>query len=197
MLRVALPPLGLLMAVAGAGGWYIGQVETLAAAVIAALGLAATIWSLRMTTRRIVFDTGTLHVTIRTREGGRRSEQTLPFEKVQDVVLRILEGYRGSTESQLGRLMSFQLSLVTDAGEFPLSRLAEQSVEDCEAMDRSIWQVLGRLPPDALLERSYRHALARRDRLHAIWIARLLSPQISLNDAEARVQRDLTALQKE
>ena len=50
LLRLALPPLGLLMAVAGIGGWFIGQMRPLAAVVITALGLAAMIWSLRMTT---------------------------------------------------------------------------------------------------------------------------------------------------
>ena len=196
MLRLALPPLGLLMSVAGAGGWLIGQVRPLAAVVITALGLAAAIWSLRMTTRRIVLDARTRQVTIRARQGSRRSEHTLPFEQVRDVVLRILEGHRSGTESQLGQLMSFQLSLVTDAGEFPLSRLAEQSIGACEAKDSSIWRILGREPADSLLARSYRHALKRRDRLQAVWLARLIAPRASLSEAEARVQRDWLAPKK-
>ena len=154
LLRFALPPLGLLMALAGAGGWFIDQVQPLAAFVITALGLAAAIWSLRMTTRRIVFDAGTRQVHIRAREGSQRSERTLPFEHVQNVVLRILESYRRGAESPLGQLMAYQLSLVTQEGEFPLSRLAEQTVADCEAKDRSIWQALGRTPADSLLARS-------------------------------------------
>ena len=191
LLRLALPPLGLLMAVAGIGGWFIGQVKPLAAVVITALGLAAMIWSLRMTTRRIVFDAGTRRVFVHTREGSRRSEHTLPFAQVQDVVLRILEGYRSGGES--GQLMAYQMSLVTGEGEFPLSRLAELTLADCEAKDRSIWQVLGRAPPDSLLARSYRHAIQRRDRLQAIWLARLITPQASLNEADARVRRDWPA----
>jgi hypothetical protein len=191
LLRFALPPLGLLMAGAGIGGWFIGQVKPLAAAVIAALGLAATIWSLRMTTRRIAFDASTRKVHIRMRQGRQRSEHILRFEQVQDVVLRILEGYRRGTDSPLGRLMSWQLILVTDAGEFPLSRLAEQTLQDCEAKDRSIWQILGRTPPESLLARSYRYAVQHRDRLQAIWLARLITPQASLSEAEAQVQRDL------
>jgi hypothetical protein len=193
LLRLALPSLGLLMALAGVGGWFIDQVKPLAAAVITALGLAATVWSLRMTTRLIVFDASMRRVHIRTRQGNHRSEHTLPFEHVQDVVLRILEGYRRDTESPLGLLMSFQLSHVTEAGEFPLSRLAEQSVGDCEAKDRSIWRILGRAPPESLLARSYRHAVERRDRLQAVWLARLLTPQTSLDDADARVRRDWPA----
>jgi hypothetical protein len=193
LLRFALPPLGLLMAGAGIGGWFIGQVKPLAAVVIAALGLAAAIWSLRMTTRRITFDARTRQVDIRTRQGSQRSEHLLRFEQVQDVVLRILEGYRSGGDSPLGRLMSLQLSLVTDAGEFPLSRLAEQTMQDCEIKDRSIWQILGRTPPESLLARSYRHAVRRRDRLQAIWLARLITPQASLNEAEAQVQRDWPA----
>jgi hypothetical protein len=190
LLRFALPPLGLLMAGAGIGGWFIGQVKPL---VIAAFGLAATIWSLRMTTRRIAFDARTRQVHIRMRQGSQRSEHLLRFEHVQDVVLRILEGYRSGGDSPLGRLMSLQLSLVTDAGEFPLSRLAEQTMQDCEAKDRSIWQILGRTPPESLLTRSYRHAVRRRDRLQATWLARLLTPQASLSEAEAQVQRDWPA----
>lgn len=69
LLRLTLPPLGLLMAVAGIGGWFIGQVRPLAAVVITALGVAAMIWSMRMTTRRIVFDSKARHVHIRTRQG--------------------------------------------------------------------------------------------------------------------------------
>jgi len=193
LLRFALPPLGLLMAGAGIGGWLIGQVKPLAGLVISALGLAAMIWSLRMTTRRIVFDARTRQVHIRTREGSRRSEHLLRFEQVQDVVLRILEGYRRGGDWPLGQLMSLQVSLVTDAGEFPLSRLAEQTLQDCEAKDRSIGQILGRPPPESLLARSYRHALQRRDRLQAIWLARLITPQASLSEAEAQVQRDWPA----
>lgn len=190
LLRFALPPLGLLMALAGAGGWFIDQVQPLAAFVITVLGLAATIWSLRLTTRRIVFDAGTRQVHIRAREGSQRSERTLPFEHVQDVVLRILESYRRGAESPLGQLMAYQLSLVTEEGEFSLSRLAEQTVADCEAKDRSIWQALGRTPADSLLARSYRHAIQRRERLQAVWLARLLTPEASLTEADARVQRD-------
>jgi hypothetical protein len=130
-------------------------------------------------------------VRIRTRKGAERSEQTLAFEQVCDVVLQILEGYRRGTESPLGQLMSFQLILVTDAGAFPLSRLAEQTVHDCETKNRSIWQILGRTPADTLVARSYRHAIQNRDRLQAVWLARLLAPQVSLNEAEARVRRDL------
>ena len=122
LLRLALPPLGLLMAVAGMGGWFIGQVRPLAAVVITALGVAAMIWSMRMTTRSIVFDSKARRVHIRTRQGSQRSEHTLPSEQVHDVVLKILEGYRRGTDSPLGQSMSFQLSLVTDTGEFPLSR---------------------------------------------------------------------------
>lgn len=191
LLRFALPPLGLLMALAGAGAWFIGQVEPLAAVVIAALGVAATLWSLRMTTRLIVFDAASRRMHIRTRKGGQRSDRTFLFEQVRDVVLQILEGHRRGTESPLGQLMSFQLILVTDAGEFPLSRLPEQTLRDCEIKDRSIWQILGRTAADTLLSRSYRHAIARRDRLQAIWLARLLAPDASLDAAEARVQRDL------
>jgi hypothetical protein len=193
LLRFALPPLGLLMALAGIGGWFIGQMKPLAAVVISALGLAATIWALRMTTRRIAFDARTRQVHIRTRQGSQRSEHKLRFEQVQDVVLRILEGYRRGGDSPLGTLMSWQLILVTDAGEFPLSQLAEQTMQDCEAKDRSIWQILGRTAPESLLARSYRHAVQRRDRLQAIWLARLTTPQASLNEAEAQVQRDWPA----
>jgi hypothetical protein len=193
LIRLALPPLGLLMVLAGVGGWFIGQMKPLAAVVITALGLAATVWSLRMTTRLIVFDASTRRVHIRTRQGNQRSEHTMPFEQVTGVVLSILEGYRRDTESPLGILMSYQLSLVTDAGEFPLSRLAEQTVGDCEAKDRSIWRILGRAPPESLLARSYRHAVERRDRLQAVWLARLLAPQTSLADADARVRRDWPA----
>jgi hypothetical protein len=193
LLRVALPPLGLLMALAGTGGWWIGQIRPLAALVVTALGLAATIWSLRMATVRVVFDTVTRRVRIRTRQGSQRSEHMIPFEQVRDVVLRILESYRDDAEVPLGRLMSYQLSLVTDAGEFPLSRLTEQSVQACEAKDHSIWQVLGRAPGDSLLARSYRHAVQRRDRLQAVWIGRLLTPQASLGEVEARVRGDWPA----
>lgn len=109
------------------------------------------------------------------------------------MVLKILEGYRRGTDSQLGQLMAFQLSLVTDAGEFPLSRLAEQSLQDCEAKDHSIWQILERTPPDSLLTRSYRHAIQHRDLLQAVWLARLLAPQASLSEADACVRRDWPA----
>ena len=193
LLRFALPPLGLLMAGAGIGGWFIGQVKPLAAVTLSALGLAATIWSLRMTTRRIAFDARTRQVDIRTRQGSQRSEHILRFEQVQDVVLRILEGYRSGTDSPLGILMAWQLILVTDGGEFPLSRLAEQTMQDCEAKDRRIWQILGCTPPESLLARSYRHAVRRRDRLQATWLARLITPQASLNEAEAQVRRDWPA----
>ena len=193
LLRFALPPLGLLMAGAGIGGWFIGQVKPLAAVVISALGLAATIWSLRMTTRRIAFDARTRQVHIRMRQGSQRSEHILRFEQVQDVVLRILEGYRSGTDSPLGILMAWQLILVTDGGEFPLSRLAEQTMQDCEAKDRRIWQILGCTPPESLLARSYRHAVRRRNRLQATWLARLITPQASLNEAEAQVRRDWPA----
>lgn len=191
LLRWALPPLGLLMAIAGACGWKIGQLQPLAAGVLTVLGLAAAVWSLRVTTRRILFDTRTRQLHVYTRKGGsRRTHQMFRFDQVNDVVLRILDGIRRGTESQLGRELSFQLILVTDAGEFPLSRLAEGSLDDCEAKDFSIWQVLGRDSPGVLLARSYRHAVVRRDRLQSIWLARLLMPQASLEEADARVRRD-------
>jgi len=191
LLRWALPPLGLLMAIAGVCGWKVGQLQPLAAGVLVALGLAAAVWSLRVTTRRIRFDTCTRQIHVYTRKGGsRRAHQALRFDQVNDVVLRILDEIRRGTESRLGRQLSFQLILVTDAGEFPLSRLAEAGLDDCEAKDFSIWQVLGRDPPGALLARSYRHAVARRDRFQSIWLARLLTPQSSLEEADARVRRD-------
>ena len=145
---------------------------------------------MRATTRRIVFDAGTRQVHIRAREGSQRSDRTLPFEHVQNVVLRILESYRRGAESPLGQLMAYQLSLVTEEGEFPLSRLAEQTVADCEAKDRSIWRTLGRTQADSLLARSYRHAIQRHERLQAVWLARLLTPGSSLTEVDARVQRD-------
>lgn len=191
LLRWALPPLGASMALAGAGGWFAGQLQPLAASVIVSLGLAAAAWSLRVTTRRITFDASARRIDVYVRTGGRRrSHQQLDFDQVEDVVLRILAGPRSSGDSPLGPGMAFQLILATDAGAFALSRLAEESVQDCEARDRAIWQMLGRTPHAPLLVRSYRHALARRDRLQAIWLARLLEPRASLEDAESRVRRE-------
>jgi hypothetical protein len=59
LLRWALPPLGLLMAIAGAHGWKIGRLQPLADGVLAVLGIAAAISALRVSTRRIVFDAAT------------------------------------------------------------------------------------------------------------------------------------------
>lgn len=44
--------------------------------------------------------------------------------------------------------------------------------------------------PGDLLAESYRHAIVRRDRLQSIWLARLLTPQASLEEANACVRRD-------
>lgn len=191
LLRWALPPLGLLMAIAGAYGSKTGRMQPLAAGVIVGLGLGAALWALRVTTRLIVFDASTSRIHVHTRKGGtRRTHQTLRFDQVTDVVLRVLEGPRGDAESQLGRQMAIEMILVTDAGEFPLSRLPEADVQSCEAKDLLIWRVLGRHSPEPLLSRSYRHALSRRDRLQSIWLARLLTPRASLEEADARVRKD-------
>lgn len=191
LLRWALPPLGSLMVLAGVHGWKIGQLQPLAAVVLGVLGLAAAIWALRVTTRRILFDARTRQIHVCTHKSGRRrTYQTLGFDQVNDVVLRILEGMRPGTESRVGRELAFALILVTDAGEIPLLRRAEQDLDECEAKDSRIWQILGRDPPGDLLMRSYRNAVARRDRLQSIWLVRLLAPYASLAQADAVVRRD-------
>ena len=152
------------------------------------------IWSMRMTTRSIVFDSKARRVHIRTRQGSQRSEHTLPFEQVHDVMLKILEGYRRGTDSPLGQSMSFQLSLVTDTGEFPLSRLAEQSLQHCEANDRSIWQILECAPPDSRRARSYRHAIQHRDRLQRLACAVACAASVVKRGGRARATRLAPAL---
>ena len=193
LLRRLLPPLGLLMAIAGVGGWMSGELNLLAACVIAALGVAAALWSLRMTTRRFVFDNGTQLVHVSTRQGARRSEESLRFEDVQTIVLRVVEGYRRGPDFPLAGVMSFQLLLLTNGRELTLSRLAQQGLQECEAEARRVLEFLGQSSPETLLARSYRHALDQRNRLQAIWLARLLTPRASLDEAAARVREDWPA----
>lgn len=194
LLRWALPPLGVLMAGAGAAGWSSGQLTTFAAWVVTALGLAAAVWSVRVTTRRIVFDASAHLVHIYTRSGGaRRTHEAIPFADVSDVVLQVVGRSERSGESPLGGDLQFLLILVAGGRDIPLSRLPEHSLPDCVASDARVWRVIERTPPGDLLERSYRHFLARSDRLQSIWLARLLTPGASLAEAEARVRREALA----
>jgi hypothetical protein len=182
------------MAGAGAVGWSSGQLTTFAAWVVTALGLAAAAWSARVTTRRIVFDPSAHLVHIYTRSGGdRRTHEAIPFADVSDVVLRVVGRSERSGESPLGGDLQFLLILLAGGREFPLFRLPEQSLPDCVASEARIWHALARTKPGELLERSYRHALARGDRLQSIWLARLLAPTASLAEAEARVRREALA----
>jgi hypothetical protein len=190
LLRRALPPLGLLMVAMAGVGLRNGQLRVLQALLIAALGIAAAIWAWRTRTFHFRFERASRQVVVRERGPAGAREVLIPFAQVRDVVVRILEGYRSSSETRLGRVMSLQMQLVTDGGEFPLSRLSMQSLKDCEDFERPIWRALGRLPQETLLARSYRHALQERDRLQAIWLRRLMEPSLTLTEAESRVMQD-------
>jgi hypothetical protein len=191
LLRAVLPWLGsLLVIVALVGGWgrTLTGVQVL---VIAGLGLAAALWSMRVKPLRFEFDPVAQQVRVIGAGKGRAEPLSIAYREIREVVAQLAEGYRQTDDHSLGRLNSFRMLLVTDQGEFLLSLHLLQGLADCEQFERPIWEALGRTPPGPLLRRSYEAAVARRDRLQAIALRRLLEPTIHLTEAERRVRTDM------
>ncbi|MFO1400135.1 MAG: hypothetical protein U1F30_02785 [Steroidobacteraceae bacterium] len=191
LLRWGLPPLGVLLALAALLGWWNTRLGALAASTVGLLGLLAVIWAGRLRTREFRFEPTTRRVWV-VEHGALETRRTeLSYSDVKNVVVRVVDGFHGDADAPLGRLLSLQLHLVTMRGVFPLSRSNLRTVPECEVLEARVWMALGRRPDGSLLERSCRYALAFGDRLQAVWLRRLLEPDLTFAQAEGRVQRDL------
>lgn len=192
LLRRLLVPLGVLLWAAAAVAYLIGTLALTPAIVIALLGAGCGLWSRTFRTERYEFLPEARRVAIEQRHGSAITVRSLPFEVVTDVVLTVFEGARRLDNEGLRQTPSYLLHLEAGAELLPLSARYATSLTECEATAARIHHALCRgRPVGSLLERSYAAALRRRDRLQAIWIARLMAPQQSLRDTERRVQADL------